>query len=76
MFTVYADKAFFKDVWQRFQVFLQNYRDVPGFYGLHCNMPVTPRARAEGFAKGHNALGFEGAKNQTLSSKEELVERP
>ncbi|KAI4157455.1 MAG: hypothetical protein LQ342_008265 [Letrouitia transgressa] len=30
-------------------------------------MPITPRARAEGLAKGGNALGLEGAKNETLS---------
>ena len=67
-FTVYADKQFFRDVWYQFQVWLQGYKQIPGFYGLHCNMPVTPNAVQQGVHKGGNVLGMEGAGNRTLSS--------
>ena len=67
-FTVYADKQFFRDVWYQFQVWLQGYKQIPGFYGLHCNMPVTPNAVQQGVRRGGNVLGMEGAGNRTLSS--------
>ncbi|KAL8680157.1 MAG: hypothetical protein Q9186_003624 [Xanthomendoza sp. 1 TL-2023] len=67
VFTVYADRQFFKDVWFLFRQWMQKYRHVDGFYGLHCNMPITPRAVAQGYAKGGNALGLENDGNRTLS---------
>ncbi|PWW75388.1 FAD-binding domain-containing protein [Tuber magnatum] len=66
-FTIYADKQFFRDVWYQFQVWLQGYRHIPGFYGLHCNMPVTPNAVQEGVRNGGNVLGLEDAGDRTLS---------
>ena len=67
-FTVSVDKQFFRDVWYQFQVWLQGYKQIPGFYGLHCNMLVTPNAVQQGVRKGGNVLGMEGAGNRTLSS--------
>ncbi|KAL8917425.1 MAG: hypothetical protein Q9172_005864 [Xanthocarpia lactea] len=67
VFTVYADRQYFKDVWFLFRQWMQNYRDVDGFYGLHCNMPITPRAVAQGYARGGNALGLENDGNRTLA---------
>lgn len=66
-FTVYADRQFFADVWFLFRQWMQKYRYIDGFYGLHCNMPITPRAVAQGYAKGGNALGLESPANRTLS---------
>jgi len=68
-FTIYADRQFFKDVWYMYRVWLQKYRHIDGFYGLHCNMPITQHAISQGIAKGGNALGQETSGNQTLSSK-------
>ena len=67
-FTVSVDKQFFRDVWYQFQVWFQGYKQIPGFYGLHCNMLVTPNAVQQGIHKGGNVLGMEGAGNRTLSS--------
>lgn len=47
---------------------MQKYRHVEGFYGLHTNMPVTPRAIALGYANGGNALSLESTENRILSS--------
>ena len=67
-FKVYVDKLFFRDWWYQFQVWLQGYKQIPGFYGLHSNMPVTPNAVQQGVLKGRNILGMEGAGNRTLPS--------
>ena len=64
--TVYADRDLYKDVWWEYRKWMQKYRDVPGFYGLHCNMPITPRAIEQGVLNGGNALGLEGTTHQTL----------
>ncbi|EED12735.1 conserved hypothetical protein [Talaromyces stipitatus ATCC 10500] len=64
--TVYADRDLYKDIWWEYRKWMQKYRDVPGFYGLHCNMPITPRQIEQGMLRGGNALGLEGAGNQTL----------
>ncbi|KAM5430225.1 hypothetical protein McanMca71_007294 [Microsporum canis] len=66
VFTVYADRKFYKDVLFQFRQWLQNYQDVPGFLGAHLNMPITPRQVEQGLLKGGNALGLEGAGNNTL----------
>ncbi|DAA76247.1 TPA_exp: putative FAD-binding oxidoreductase [Trichophyton benhamiae CBS 112371] len=66
VFTVYADKKFYKDVLYKFREWLQNFQDVPGFLGAHLNMPITPRQVHQGLLKGGNALGLEGAGNRTL----------
>ncbi|EZF36243.1 hypothetical protein H101_00232 [Trichophyton interdigitale H6] len=66
VFTVYADKKFYKDVLYKFREWLQNFQDVPGFLGAHLNMPITPRQVHQGLLKGGNALGLEGAGNHTL----------
>ncbi|PUU78308.1 hypothetical protein B9Z19DRAFT_1143055 [Tuber borchii] len=34
------------------------YKNIPGFYGLHFNMPVTPNAVQQGVRKGGNMLGM------------------
>ena len=47
-FPLYADKQFFRDVWYQFQAWLQGYKNIPGFYGLHCNIPVTPSTVQQG----------------------------
>ncbi|KAL9039244.1 MAG: hypothetical protein Q9180_002644 [Flavoplaca navasiana] len=67
VFTVYADRQFFADVWSLFRQWMQKYRHIEGFYGLHCNMPITPHAIAQGYANGGNALGLESSENRTLS---------
>lgn len=64
--TVYADRDLYKDIWWEYRKWMQKYRDVPGFYGLHCNMPITPRSIEQGVLKGGNALGLEGTTDQTL----------
>ncbi|KAK0642631.1 putative FAD-linked oxidoreductase [Lasiodiplodia hormozganensis] len=67
VFTVYADAQLYKDLWWNYRVWLQQFRDVDGFYGLHVNMPITPRQVQEGVAKGTNALGLDAqAGNTTL----------
>ncbi|EEP79086.1 predicted protein [Uncinocarpus reesii 1704] len=67
VFTVYADAQFYKDVWFKYRQWLEKYRDVPGFYGNHGNMPITPRQVQQGVAKGGNALGLEkGPQEKTL----------
>ena len=67
--TVYADAQLYKDIWWEFRRWLKNYQDVEGFYGLHCNMPITPRQVTQGILKGTNALGLEDAGNRTLGSE-------
>lgn len=67
VFTIYADRQLFADVWSLFRQWMQKYRHIDGFYGLHCNMPITARAIAQGYAKGGNALGLESPENRTLS---------
>ena len=67
-FAVHADKQFFRGVWYQFQVWLQGCKNILGFYGRHCNMPVTPNAVQQGVRRGGNMLGMEGAGNRTLSS--------
>ncbi|KAL8749309.1 MAG: hypothetical protein Q9184_006859, partial [Pyrenodesmia sp. 2 TL-2023] len=61
------NRQFFADVWSFFRQWLQNYRHIDGFYGLHCNMPITPHAIAQGYANGGNALGLQSPENRTLS---------
>lgn len=68
VFTVYADKQLYKDLWDRYHAWLRTWRHIPGLYGLHCNMPITPRVIAEGVAKGGNSLGLENVGNRTLGS--------
>ncbi|CUS10113.1 unnamed protein product [Tuber aestivum] len=58
-FKVYVDKLFFHDLWYQFQVWLQGYKQIPGFYGLYSNMSVTPNAVQQGVLKGRNILGME-----------------
>lgn len=65
---MYADAQLYKDIWAHHRQFLQQYRDIPGLYGLHCNMPITPRQVNEGVLKGGNALGLETVGNRTLGS--------
>ncbi|GME55925.1 FAD linked oxidase [Neofusicoccum parvum] len=65
--TVYADEQLYKDLWWNFRVWLQQFRDVDGFYGLHVNMPITPNQVRQGVLKGTNALGLDANfRNQTL----------
>ncbi|KAK0615283.1 hypothetical protein B0T17DRAFT_541541 [Bombardia bombarda] len=59
VFTVYADKKLYKDVWLAYRKWLEGYRHIPSLYGLHVVMPITPRAVQEGIKKGHNSLGLE-----------------
>ncbi|CCX04916.1 Similar to Bifunctional solanapyrone synthase; acc. no. D7UQ40 [Pyronema omphalodes CBS 100304] len=66
-FTVYANKQFFHDVNALYLEWSKKYQHIEGFYTLHCNMPITPHAVAEGIRKGGNSLGLAGSKNQTLS---------
>ncbi|EFW22297.1 hypothetical protein D8B26_000997 [Coccidioides posadasii str. Silveira] len=67
VFTVYADEQFYKDVWFKYRQWLQKYKDVPGFFGSHAKMPITPRQIEEGVKKGGNALGLEkGPQDKTL----------
>ncbi|TGJ75891.1 hypothetical protein E0Z10_g10942 [Xylaria hypoxylon] len=68
VFTVYADAQLYKDLWAHFHVWCQGYQHIPGFYGLHVNMPITARAVHEGINKGGNILGLEGAGNRTLGT--------
>lgn len=68
VFSVYADAQLYKDLWWNYRVWLQQYRDIDGFYGLHCNMPITPRQVSQGVLRGGNALGLEGVGNKTLGS--------
>lgn len=67
--TVYADQQLYRDLLFNHRAWLAEFRDVPGLYGLHCNMPITPRAVQEGIDKGGNALGLEGAGNRVLGSE-------
>lgn len=67
--TVHADAQLYKDIWWEFRKWMKNYQDVEGFYGLHCNMPITPRQVTQGILKGTNALGLEDAGNRTLGSE-------
>ncbi|KAJ5351094.1 hypothetical protein N7452_000068 [Penicillium brevicompactum] len=64
--TVYADAQLYKDIWWEFRKWMKNYQGVEGFYGLHCNMPITPRQVTQGILKGTNALGLEDSGNRTL----------
>ncbi|KAI1381061.1 FAD-binding domain-containing protein [Hypoxylon crocopeplum] len=68
VFTVYADAQLYKDLWAHFHAWCQNYQHIPGFYGLHVNMPITPRAVQEGIAKGGNSLGLEEAGDRVLGA--------
>ena len=68
VFTVYADKQLYKDLWDHYHTWLRTMRHIPGLYGLHCNMPITPRAIAAGVAMGGNSLGLEDTGNRTLGS--------
>ncbi|KAF3484372.1 bifunctional solanapyrone synthase [Arthroderma uncinatum] len=69
VFTVYADKQFYREVLFKFRQWLQGYQDIPGFLGAHLNMPITPRQVDQGVLKGGNALGLEGAGDNTLASE-------
>lgn len=70
MFTVYADAQLYKDLWWNYRVWLQQFRDVDGFYGLHVNMPITPNQVFQGQSKGTNALGLDAnERNTTLGGK-------
>ncbi|KAL7622052.1 hypothetical protein AAE478_007553 [Parahypoxylon ruwenzoriense] len=66
VFTVYADAQLYKDLWHNFHQWCQGYQHIDGFYCLHVNMPITPRAVQEGIDKGTNSLGLEGVGNRTL----------
>ncbi|KAH7304216.1 hypothetical protein B0I35DRAFT_414683 [Stachybotrys elegans] len=65
--TIYADEALMKDFWQAYHAWLQQYQHIQGLYAIHVQMPITPRAVAQGYANGGNALGFDPAENRTLS---------
>ncbi|KAK2867940.1 hypothetical protein FQN49_003326 [Arthroderma sp. PD_2] len=67
VFTVYADKQFYKEALFKFRQWLQGYQDIPGFQGAHLNMPITPRQVDQGMLKGGNALGLEDAGDVTLA---------
>ncbi|KAK2736774.1 hypothetical protein FQN57_000546 [Myotisia sp. PD_48] len=66
VFTVYADKQFYRDVWFHYRQWLQKHILVPGFVGSHLNMPITPRQIREGVKKGGNALGLEDDGDKVL----------
>lgn len=67
---MYADAQLYKDLWWNYRVWLQQFRDVDGFYGLHVNMPITPRQVQQGVEKGTNALGLDAqATNTTLGGE-------
>ncbi|KAJ2995083.1 hypothetical protein NUW58_g1375 [Xylaria curta] len=68
VFSVYADAQLYKDFWASYHAWCKNYRHIPGFYGLHVNMPITPHAVQEGIRKGGNSLGLEDAGNRTLGT--------
>lgn len=65
--TIYADHQLMEDMWESFYEWLRQYQHIEGLYGLHVPLPITPRAVAQGVAKGGNALGLEDAGNRTLS---------
>ncbi|KAH7036707.1 hypothetical protein B0J12DRAFT_713268 [Macrophomina phaseolina] len=65
VFTVYADAQLYKDLWWNYRVWLQQFRDVDGFYGLHVNMPITPNQVFQGQSKGTNALGLDANERNT-----------
>lgn len=67
VFTVYADAQLYQDLWWNYRVWLQKFRDIEGLYGLHDNMPITPRQVVQGVEKGTNALGLDtNPGNRTL----------
>lgn len=66
VFTVYADAQLYKDLWANFLAWCKNYQHIPGFYGFHVNMPITPHAVQQGIAKGGNSLGLEDAGDRVL----------
>ncbi|KAI0409184.1 hypothetical protein F4802DRAFT_615689 [Xylaria palmicola] len=68
VFTVYADAQLYKDFWAHYHAWCKGYQHISGFYCLHVNMPITPRAVKEGIQKGHNILGLEGAGNKVLGT--------
>ncbi|KAI1111367.1 FAD-binding domain-containing protein [Nemania sp. NC0429] len=68
VFSVYADAQLYKDFWAHYHAWCQGYQHIPGFYCLHVNMPITPRAVQEGIAKGHNSLGLENAGDRVLGT--------
>ncbi|KAI1762630.1 FAD-binding domain-containing protein [Hypoxylon sp. FL1150] len=59
VFTVYADAQLYKDLWANFHAWCKNYQNISGFYGLHVNMPITPKTIQQGIAYGGNSLGLE-----------------
>ncbi|KAI1197769.1 FAD-binding domain-containing protein [Nemania serpens] len=68
VFSVYADAQLYKDFWAHYHAWCQNYQHISGFYCLHVNMPITPRAVQEGIKKGHNSLGLEDAGDRVLGT--------
>ncbi|XXH03669.1 hypothetical protein Hte_010074 [Hypoxylon texense] len=68
VFTVYADAQLYKDLWNNFHAWCKNYRHIPGFFGFHVNMPITPNAVQQGIAKGGNSLGLEDAGDRVLGA--------
>lgn len=63
-------QGFFQRGLEPISIFFTKLSRRPWLLRSDCNMPITPRARAEGLAKGGNALGLEGAKNETLSGRQ------
>jgi hypothetical protein len=68
IFSVYADRQFYKDAWRLHLEWLRARRDVPGLVGVHVPMPITPNQVAQGVAKGGNALGLESIGDRTIGS--------
>nr|AGK29861.1 FAD-binding protein [Volvariella volvacea]AGK29880.1 FAD-binding protein [Volvariella volvacea] len=58
--TVYADRAFFKEISRLYYEFAQRWAHIDGFYALHCKMPITPFMVEKGIENGGNVLGLEG----------------
>lgn len=69
VFSAYADADLYRDVWAAYHQWLQKYQHIPGLYGLHVNMPITPHVVVRGSANGGNSLGLQSAGNRTLGGK-------
>ncbi|KAK4133846.1 FAD-binding domain-containing protein [Trichocladium antarcticum] len=68
VFSAYADANLYRDVWAAYHQWLQKYQHIPGLYGLHVNMPITPHVIVRGSANGGNSLGLQSAGNRTLGA--------